>query len=78
MAQRLHHAPRWPSPSRPSSRGNASPQEGSPDTLSLLESRGHTISQQPAMGAAQSILIEDGIYYGGADPRRSTSSAIGL
>ncbi|MEQ5802326.1 gamma-glutamyltransferase [Halomonas sp. H10-9-1] len=50
----------------------------SPDTLSLLEQRGHTVSQQPAMGAAQSILIDDGMFYGGADPRRSTSSAIGL
>ncbi|WP_460540329.1 gamma-glutamyltransferase [Halomonas garicola] len=50
----------------------------SPDTLELLEQRGHTISHQSAMGAAQSIVIEDGVFYGGADPRRSTSSAIGL
>ena len=50
----------------------------SPDTLDLLESMGHTVSQQEAMGAAQSILIEDGVFYGGADPRRSTSSAMGL
>ncbi|WP_136248878.1 gamma-glutamyltransferase [Halomonas borealis] len=50
----------------------------SPDTLSLLEARGHTISQQSAMGAAQSIVIEDGRFFGGADPRRSTSSAMGL
>ncbi|CAH1042353.1 gamma-glutamyltransferase [Halomonas sp. TD01] len=50
----------------------------SPDTLNLLEERGHTISQQPAMGAAQSIMIKEGMFFGGADPRRSTSSAIGL
>lgn len=50
----------------------------SPDTLELLEQRGHTISQQDAMGAAQSIVIDDGMFYGGEDPRRSTSSAIGL
>lgn len=50
----------------------------SPDTLELLRERGHTISLQPAMGAAQSILIEDGLFFGGADPRRSTSSAMGL
>lgn len=50
----------------------------SPDTLGMLEQRGHTISQQEAMGAAQSIVIDDGMFYGGADPRRSTSSAIGL
>ncbi|MGO1343712.1 gamma-glutamyltransferase, partial [Chromohalobacter japonicus] len=45
----------------------------SPDTIGLLESMGHTISQQDAMGAAQSVLIENGHFYGGADPRRSTS-----
>ncbi|MCK2043667.1 gamma-glutamyltransferase [Chromohalobacter sp. TMW 2.2308] len=50
----------------------------SPDTIGLLEAMGHTVSQQDAMGAAQSVLIEDGHYYGGADPRRSTSSALGL
>ncbi|WP_275287925.1 gamma-glutamyltransferase [Halomonas elongata] len=50
----------------------------SPDTLELLEGKGHTISQQSAMGAAQSIVIDDGRFFGGADPRRSTSSAIGL
>ncbi|MCW4149361.1 gamma-glutamyltransferase [Halomonas sp. 18H] len=50
----------------------------SPDTIELLEGKGHTISQQSAMGAAQSIVIEDGKFFGGADPRRSTSSAIGL
>ncbi|MFM9271880.1 gamma-glutamyltransferase [Halomonas elongata] len=50
----------------------------SPDTLELLEDKGHAISQQAAMGAAQSIMIDDGRFFGGADPRRSTSSAIGL
>ncbi|WP_251978492.1 gamma-glutamyltransferase [Salinicola avicenniae] len=51
----------------------------SPDTLALLEAMGHTVSQQDAMGAAQSIRIEDdGTFTGGADPRRSTSSALGL
>ncbi|MDV6318742.1 gamma-glutamyltransferase [Chromohalobacter sp. HP20-39] len=50
----------------------------SPDTIALLEAMGHTVSQQDAMGAAQSILIDDESFYGGADPRRSTSSALGL
>ncbi|WP_136252972.1 gamma-glutamyltransferase [Onishia niordana] len=50
----------------------------SPDTIELLEAKGHVISQQDAMGAAQSILIRQGDYFGGADPRRSTSSAMGL
>jgi len=50
----------------------------SPDTIALLEAMGHTVSRQEAMGAAQSILIDGGTFYGGADPRRSTSSAMGL
>lgn len=50
----------------------------SPDTIALLEAMGHTVSRQDAMGAAQSILIDDGVFTGGADPRRSTSSALGL
>lgn len=50
----------------------------SADTIGLLQSRGHTVVQKSAMGAIQSIHIEDGVFYGAADPRRSTSSAIGL
>ena len=50
----------------------------SPDTVRLLEARGHKVTTSRAMGAIQSIMIdEDGTLYGGADPRRSTSSAIG-
>ena len=49
----------------------------SPDTINLLEKKGHKISKEAAMGAIQSILIKDGKFYGGADPRRSTSSAQG-
>ena len=50
----------------------------SPDTVRLLEARGHKVTTSRAMGAIQSIMIdEDGTRYGGADPRRSTSSAIG-
>ncbi len=51
----------------------------SPDTIKLLEGMGHAIKQKSAMGAIQSIMIgPDGIFYGGADPRRSTSSAMGF
>ncbi len=48
------------------------------DTLKLLEKKGHKIKQKSSMGAIQSIMIKDGIYYGAADPRRSTSSAKGF
>jgi gamma-glutamyltranspeptidase / glutathione hydrolase len=50
----------------------------SPDTVELLEGMGHKVVQKSAMGAIQSILIDsDGTLNGGADPRRSTSSAMG-
>ncbi|WP_445621287.1 gamma-glutamyltransferase [Kushneria sp. Sum13] len=50
----------------------------SPDTLRLLEGMGHHVVQKSAMGASQSILINKDGFHGGADPRRETSSAIGL
>ncbi|MFT4819114.1 MAG: gamma-glutamyltranspeptidase/glutathione hydrolase, partial [Marinobacter psychrophilus] len=51
----------------------------SADTVKLLENKGHTVVTDSAMGAIQSIMIgEDGTLYGGADPRRSTSSAQGF
>ncbi|GHC31657.1 gamma-glutamyltransferase [Kushneria pakistanensis] len=50
----------------------------SPDTLRLLEGMGHHVVQQSAMGASQSILINEDGFQGGADPRRETSSAMGL
>jgi gamma-glutamyltranspeptidase/glutathione hydrolase len=50
----------------------------SPDTVQKLESMGHKVIPGSAMGAIQSILIQkDGKLHGGADPRRSTSSAMG-
>ncbi|MDF0752479.1 gamma-glutamyltransferase [Marinobacter sp. 71-i] len=50
----------------------------SPDTVRLLEEKGHKVVTGSAMGAIQSILIDsEGTLHGGADPRRSTSSAMG-
>ena len=50
----------------------------SPDTISALQEKGHQVKVKSAMGAIQSIMIKDGMMYGGADPRRSTSRAGGL
>lgn len=51
----------------------------SPDTIGLLEAMGHTVTPRSAMGAIQSIYIDqEGRMFGGADPRRSTSSAMGI
>jgi gamma-glutamyltranspeptidase/glutathione hydrolase len=50
----------------------------SADTIQKLEAMGHRVIPASAMGAIQSILInDDGKLHGGADPRRSTSSAMG-
>ena len=50
----------------------------SPDTIRILREKGHEVKQKSAMGASQSILIDNGILNGAADPRRSTALAVGL
>ncbi|MEE4165441.1 MAG: gamma-glutamyltransferase, partial [Desulfocapsaceae bacterium] len=50
----------------------------SPDTVNKLLDMGHDVKRKSAMGAIQSIMIKDGVMYGGADPRRSTGLAAGL
>jgi gamma-glutamyltranspeptidase/glutathione hydrolase len=48
------------------------------DTIKILQEKGHRVKQKTSMGAIQSIMVKDGIMYGGADPRRSTALAAGL
>ena len=48
------------------------------ETVQILEGKGHTVNRKAAMGAIQSIMVKDGVMYGGADPRRSTSLGKGL
>jgi gamma-glutamyltranspeptidase/glutathione hydrolase len=50
----------------------------SADTIRILEEKGHQVKRKTSMGAIQSIMIKDGMMYGGADPRRSTGLAAGL
>ncbi|GAA5317030.1 MAG: gamma-glutamyltransferase [Candidatus Pelagadaptatus aseana] len=50
----------------------------SPDTVKLLELRGHGVKQVRGMGSAQSIMWEDGVFYGAADPRKPDAAAVGL
>jgi gamma-glutamyltranspeptidase / glutathione hydrolase len=50
----------------------------SPDTVKILQEKGQQVKQQAAMGASQSVMVKDGMMYGGADPRRSTVLAAGL
>lgn len=42
----------------------------SPDTLQLLESKGHEIRSTRVLGSTQSIMLKGGKMYGSSDPRR--------
>jgi gamma-glutamyltranspeptidase / glutathione hydrolase len=42
----------------------------SPDTINILEARGHEINVKNAMGSTQSIMRVDGVLAGASDPRR--------
>lgn len=48
----------------------------SPDTLRLLEGRGHVASSGQTIGSTQMLLIEPGGVEGAADPRRPGAAAI--
>jgi gamma-glutamyltranspeptidase/glutathione hydrolase len=47
-----------------------------PDAIAALRAKGHRITSDETMGSAQSIMIENGLFLGGADPRRPGARAI--
>jgi gamma-glutamyltranspeptidase/glutathione hydrolase len=47
-----------------------------PDTVRILGVMGHTVTSDETMGSAQSIMIENGLFLGAADPRRPGALAI--
>jgi gamma-glutamyltranspeptidase / glutathione hydrolase len=49
----------------------------SPDTISLLEQMGHTVSVQDAMGSTQSIMVTQAGLFGSSDPRTPGSLTLG-
>lgn len=49
----------------------------SSDTRKLLEEKGHTLKQRPAMGSTQSIMLKDGRLMGASDPRRPDGTTMG-
>ncbi|MEP3045573.1 MAG: gamma-glutamyltransferase [Roseibium sp.] len=49
----------------------------SPDTIKILESRGHEITVKNAMGSTQSIMKVDGVLAGASDPRRQGALTAG-
>ena len=71
-APRLHH--QWlPDELRYERRGL------SPDTVALLEARGHTLAARASQGAAHAIVLdaEADVLEGAADPRRADAAAVG-
>ena len=58
--------------------GNLELEDGfSPDTISLLKTKGHNVKRSLTMGSVQAIFIEDQVIYGVADTRRPGSLAKG-
>lgn len=54
-------------------------EEGLPrDLIPLLEARGHKVVPSKTMGSTQSIMIENGLFYGAADTRRPDAIAVGV
>ena len=47
----------------------------SPDTVALLEKRGHAVKQVRAQGEAAAILFGDGWLEGASDPRSEGTAA---
>ena len=49
----------------------------SPDTISLLTSRGHHVAVKASMGRTQTIQLRDGMLYGASDPRNPDGQTLG-
>ena len=47
-----------------------------PDTVAALKARGHRITSDETMGSAQSVMIQNGLFLGGDDPRRPGAKAV--
>ncbi|HEX5078129.1 MAG TPA: gamma-glutamyltransferase [Geminicoccaceae bacterium] len=49
----------------------------SPDTIALLEVKGHHVALKPVMGSTQSIMITEDGLFGSSDPRRPGALTLG-
>lgn len=49
----------------------------SPDTIALLEAKGHTVALRNVMGSTQSIMITEDGLFGSSDPRRAGALTLG-
>ena len=51
----------------------------SPDTIGILESRGHIVEILDwASCSVQAVMLDGGLFFGGADPRRPDARAVGV
>ena len=50
----------------------------SPDTLKLLQGKGQNIKQGKTMGSVQSIMFDNGLFYGVSDPRRPDAGTVAV
>ena len=50
----------------------------SPDTIRLLQEKGHVVRVMPTMGRVQSVQKQNGVLLGATDPRNPDGAAIGI
>ena len=50
----------------------------SPDTIKLLQGKGQQVEQGKTMGSVQSIMFENGRFYGISDPRRPDAGTVAV
>lgn len=48
------------------------------DTIKLLQQKGHSVQTSKALGATQSIVLDNDLMYGASDPRRPGAKTIGF
>lgn len=51
----------------------------SPDTVAILEQKGHKVARKSVMGSTQSIMVDraGGLLFGASDPRRVDAATVG-
>ncbi len=47
-----------------------------PDSLRILAGRGHNLARSNALGALETLMYANGVFYGCSDPRRPESGAV--
>ncbi len=47
-----------------------------PDSLKILAARGHKLRRRDSVGAVETLMYSNGLFYGCADPRRPDSGAV--